>query len=84
MKLQFLKILYAKQKHKKKMKHVLSDLKFLIITFSVIMIWRGFRNFLDNYFFTEYFILSNVLSIMIWISFILMFKIHFDAKDIKF
>jgi hypothetical protein len=84
MKVFSIKTVYAKHKHKKKMKYILSDLKFLIITFSVIMIWRGFRNFLDNYFLTEYFVISNVLSIMIWVSFILMFKIHFDAKDIKF
>lgn len=76
--------LYTKHKNKKKIRYVFSDLKFLIITIAVVMIWRGVWNFLDTYFLTEYFILSNVFSIVIWISMILLFKIHFDAEDVKF
>lgn len=84
MKIMFLKSLYSKHKHKKKIKYVFSDMKFLIITLSVVMIWRGFWNFLDTYFLTDHFVLSNVLSILIGISLILLFKIHFEAKDVKF
>lgn len=74
-----------KNNYKKKMIYIFSDMKLLIITLSVIMIWRGFWNFLDHYFFENYFILSNFLSILIWVVIIVLLKLfHDDFKDFKF
>ncbi len=70
---------------KKKMVYVFSDMKLLVITLSVIMIWRGFWNILDLYFFQDNFTLSNFLSILIWVAIIVLLKLfHEDFKDFKF
>jgi hypothetical protein len=78
-------IFKKKNNYKKRMIYIFSDMKLLIITLSVIMIWRGFWNFLDNYFLQDYFVLSNFLSILIWVAIIVLLKLfHEDFKDFKF
>jgi hypothetical protein len=78
-------IFKKKNNYKKKMIYIFSDMKLLIITLSVIMIWRGFWNFLDNYFLQDYFVLSNFLSIFIWVAIIVLLKLfHKDFQDFKF
>jgi sterol desaturase/sphingolipid hydroxylase (fatty acid hydroxylase superfamily) len=78
-------IFKKKNNYKKRMLYVFSDMKLLIITLSIIMIWRWFWNFLDLYFLENYFVLSNLLSIIIWITIIVLLKLfHKDFKDFKF
>lgn len=48
--------------------------KIFIIATAVIMIWRGIWNFLDHYVLPEYFILSNIISIIAWIIILLLIE----------
>lgn len=76
---------HKKNKHKKKMLFVISDMKFLLITVAVVLIWRWVWNFTDHYFLQDYYILSNLLSILIWIAIIIVFKLfHDEQEDVKF
>ncbi|MDD3302060.1 MAG: hypothetical protein PHN31_00765 [Candidatus Gracilibacteria bacterium] len=77
------KIFRKKQKVNKAI-IVLSDVKFIIITLCIIMIWRGFWNFLDHYFFQQYFVLSNALSMILGILIIAIFKVFDDKKEVSF
>jgi hypothetical protein len=38
----------------------------LIICIGVVFIWRGMRNIIDEYFFPEYHLFSNIVAIGIW------------------
>lgn len=88
MKIKFIENIFEKHKknkHKKKMYYVMSDMKFLLITVAVVLIWRWLWNFTDHYFLNDYYILSNLLSILIWVSIIIVFKLFYDEyEDIKF
>lgn len=88
MKIEFLEKLFdkhKKNKHKKKMYYVMSDMKFLLITVAVVLIWRWVWNFTDHYFLKDYYILSNLLSIIIGVAIIILFKLFYDDhEEVKF
>ncbi|MDD3144592.1 MAG: hypothetical protein PHV23_00615 [Candidatus Gracilibacteria bacterium] len=52
-------------KSKKARNEFLYNLRVFLLIIAVIMIWRGVWNFLDFYFLKDYFILSNLLTIVI-------------------
>ena len=65
---------------KKQKKHLFYNIKIFTLFIAVIMIWRWVWNFLDYYLFPEFFIISNLLTIVIWL---LIFFIHdYDLDDI--
>ena len=43
----------------------LSDIKLLIFTIAIVIIWRGVWNLTDEYFLPDHFFASNILSILI-------------------
>ncbi len=71
-----------KIKYKKKIKYVFSYAKYFFITLAWIMIWRWAWNLLDKYFIKEEYVLSNILSVLIWI-FLLSFLSLFEDKKSK-
>ncbi len=56
-----------KKKTKKKLKITRKNLRILFIAIWVIMIWRWVWNLLDKYILTEYSLISNILTIILWI-----------------
>lgn len=58
----------------------LYNLKLLILWVTVVMIWRWVWNLLDRYFFPEDFLLSNILTILIWIAII--FIMEYDLETL--
>lgn len=57
----------------------LYNMKLLVLWLSVVMIWRWIWNLLDTYFLPQYFILSNILTIVLWILFMLILEYDLEA-----
>jgi len=70
-----------KHKIKKSVKRVIRDIDIFIVVFWVVMIWRGLWNFLDRYFLSDMFLLSNILSITFWV--IIIFLHDFSLKKLE-
>ncbi|USN58796.1 MAG: hypothetical protein H6767_01535 [Candidatus Peribacteria bacterium] len=74
------------KKHKKRKLYkirriVISNIQLFIISVSIIMIWRGIWNFLDEYFVADYFFFSNFFSIILGI--IILFLNNFDLEEVR-
>ncbi len=54
------------------------NVKLVILAASVVMIWRWIWNLIDEYFLPDDFLLSNILTILLWIS--IMFFIEYDLE----
>ena len=63
---------------KKAKKLFVYNAKILILAIAVIMIWRWVWNFLDHYLLPDDFVISNIISIIVWI--VLIFIIN--EKDL--
>lgn len=65
----------------KKNYHKNAYMYFEVITMSlaIVMMWRGVWNLLDYYVFPEYQFLSNLFTIIIWLS--LLFLNDFDVRE---
>lgn len=70
-----------KHKIKKSVKRVIRDIDIFIVVLWVVMIWRWLWNFLDRYFLSDMFFLSNVLSIAFWI--VIIFLHDFSLKKLE-
>lgn len=55
------------------------NVKLFLLGTAVIMIWRWIWNFLDDYFLPDNFILSNILTIIIWIFIIFIYDYDMDT-----
>jgi len=66
--------MFRKQEVKKRFtkKSLLNDLRIFLIAIAIIMIWRGVWNLIDHYFLPNYWVLSSVLSIIIWIAILIL------------
>ncbi len=58
----------------------LYNLKLVVLSIAIIMIWRWVWNFLDEYFLPNYFILSNILSIVVGI--IILYINDYDLDEL--
>lgn len=56
------------------------NFKLLVLSISVIMVWRWTWNLLDYYFLPEYFLTSNILTIAVWVS--IMFLLEYDLETL--
>ncbi len=56
------------------------NLKIFILAVAVIMIWRWVWNFLDHYLLPNYFVLSNLLSIWLWV--LILFLNDYDLDEL--
>ncbi|MDP2090804.1 MAG: hypothetical protein Q8K30_04370 [Candidatus Gracilibacteria bacterium] len=56
------------------------NFKLLVLSISVIMVWRGTWNLLDYYFLPEYFLTSNILTIAVGVS--IMFLLEYDLETL--
>lgn len=76
-------IMKKKHKHKikKSVKRVIRDIDIFVVVLWVVMIWRGLWNFLDRYFLSDMFFLSNVLSITFWV--VIIFLHDFSLKKLE-
>ncbi len=54
--------------------------KLLILSISVIMVWRWIWNLLDYYFLPQYFLTSNILTIAVWVS--IMFFLEYNLETL--
>lgn len=72
-----------RKKYIKKIKIAFNYAKYFVITTAWIMIWRWVWNLLDKYFVKEEFILSNVLSILIWVFLLLILSMSDKKASIK-
>ena len=52
-----------KKHHKKLIKKIFKDLDILIVSIAIILLWRGVWNFADMYFFPEFPVFSNMVTI---------------------
>lgn len=53
---------------RKKQRNIfLYNLRIFILAIAIIMIWRWVWNFLDHYIIPEDFILSNIVTICVWV-----------------
>ncbi|MDD2907263.1 MAG: hypothetical protein PHH98_01350 [Candidatus Gracilibacteria bacterium] len=66
-------------KSKKARNEFLYNMRIFLLIVAVIMIWRGIWNFLDFYFLKDYFILSNLLTIVIGL--IIIFINDYELDD---
>ncbi len=55
------------------------NVRVFLLIIAVIMIWRGIWNFLDTYFLPDNYVLSNVLTIVIWL--IIIFINDYELED---
>lgn len=67
-------------KNKKQDLWWINIIHYIIITFATIFIFRWTWNLLDYYYFKDYFIKSNVYSIIIWLWIIILFKVFLKIK----
>ncbi len=56
------------------------NLKLMVIATAVVMIWRWIWNLVDRYFLPEHFVMSNVLTIVLWI--LLIFILEYDLETL--
>lgn len=54
-----------KKKNKKLVRKFLRDVDILLVSIAIILLWRGVWNFVDMYFFPEFPVFSNMLTIIL-------------------
>lgn len=74
-------IMIFRKKTIKKYKQLISyNLQLLSLWIAVIMIWRWVWNYLDHYLLPDNFVLSNLISIILWI--IILFLNDYDLEEL--
>lgn len=58
---------------------LLYNLRILVLAIAVVMIWRWVWNLVDFYFLPEHFVLSNSLTIVLWVCIMLLIDYDLEA-----
>ncbi|MDD3793614.1 MAG: hypothetical protein PHI37_02290 [Candidatus Gracilibacteria bacterium] len=67
-------------KSKKNKKTLIYNIRVFLLLLAVVVIWRGIWNIFDRYFFPDYFVLSNLLSIVIGL--VIIFINDYELEDL--
>jgi len=67
-------------KSKKNKKTLIYNIRVFLLLLAVVVIWRWIWNIFDRYFFPDYFMLSNLLSIVIWL--VIIFINDYELEDL--
>lgn len=67
-------------KSKKNKKTLIYNIRVFLLLLAVVVIWRWIWNIFDRYFFPDYFMLSNILSIVIWL--VIIFINDYELEDL--
>lgn len=67
-------------KSKKNKKTLIYNIRVFLLLLAVVVIWRWIWNIFDRYFFPDYFIISNILSIVIWL--VIIFINDYELEDL--
>ncbi|NVP17429.1 hypothetical protein HUU51_01800 [Candidatus Gracilibacteria bacterium] len=67
-------------KSKKNKKTLIYNIRVFLLLLAVVVIWRGIWNIFDRYFFPDYFMLSNILSIVIGL--VIIFINDYELEDL--
>lgn len=71
---------FKKLRFRKKVNILKSYINTLLVLIAAVMIWRSIWNFADRYFFPDNFILSNLITLLVW--FLIILLSDYDLDDV--